>query len=322
MDLVQRMDPALREVFCALPVLPDPLLDITGARRAMLDMFAAAQAGQRRSDAVLTEDRRIAGPPGAPDVPIRIYRPRHANANAVDNLPALVWIHGGGFTLGLPAQDDLFCEQIVETAGAVVVSVDYRLAPEHPFPAGTEDCYAALTWLVANTSALGVDRTRIAVGGASAGGGLAAGLVLMVRDRKEITLAFQLLLCPCVDDRHLTPSSHDVSDDRTWSRAKSLQAWRAYLGERDHGDALSYASASHASELRGLPPAYLMVGGLDLVRDEIIAYASRLIEAGVATELHVWPGAFHGFELFVPDAPISRAATSNYLDALKRALRI
>ena len=316
MDLVQRMDPALRDVFRALPVLPDPLLDIAGARRAMLDMFAVAQTGQQRSDTVLTEDRRVAGPPGAPDVPIRIYRPRHAKGN----LPALLWIHGGGFTLGLPAQDDLFCEQIVETADAVVVSVDYRLAPEHPFPAGTKDCYAALTWLVAEASTLGVDLTRIAVGGASAGGGLAAGFALMVRDRKEITLAFQLLLCPCIDDRHVTPSSHEVTDDRTWSRAKSLQAWRAYLGGRDHRDALSYAAASRASDLRGLPPAYLMVGELDLVRDEIIAYASRLIQAGVTTELHVWPGGFHGFELFVPDAPVSRAATGNYLDALKRAL--
>ncbi|SFV07887.1 alpha/beta hydrolase [Pseudoduganella namucuonensis] len=316
MDFVQRMDRALRETYCAMPVLPDPLIDIAGARRAMLEMFGAARIGQLPSDAVLTEDRRIAGPAGAPDVAVRIYRPRHAG----EGRPALLWIHGGGFTLGLPAQDDLFCEKIVETIGAVVVSVDYRLAPEHPFPAGTEDCYAALSWLFSEAPALGVDARRIAVGGASAGGGLAAGLALMARDKEEFKLAFQFLLCPCLDDRHVTPSSHEVTDDRTWSRAKSLQAWPAYLGERDHGGALAYAVPARASELKGLPPAYLMVGGLDLVRDEIIAYGARMIEAGVATELHVWPGGFHGFELFVPDAPISQAARAGYLNALQRAL--
>ncbi|WP_371846850.1 alpha/beta hydrolase [Massilia niastensis] len=297
-------------------MLPDPLIDIAGARRAMLEMFAVARTGQQPSEAVLTEDRRITGPAGAPEVPIRVYRPRHASGA----LPALLWIHGGGFTLGLPAQDDLFCEQIVETLGAVVVSVDYRLAPEHPFPAGTQDCYAALAWLLTQAPALGVDTRRIAVGGASAGGGLAAGLALMARDRNEFPLAFQFLLCPCIDDRHVTASSHEVNDDRTWSRAKSLQAWRAYLGERDHGDGLPYAAAARASDLRGLPPTYLMVGGLDLVRDEIVAYGARLIEAGVTTELHVWPGGFHGFELFVPDAPISQAARAGYLNALERAL--
>lgn len=179
--------------------------------------------------------------------------------------------------------------------------------------------HAALTWLAANAQELGVDSDRLAIAGQSAGGGICAAVGLMARDRGEMKLSFQMPLYGCLDDRHITSSSHDITDTRTWYRELSLKAWEAYLGTDDKGDVSPYAAPTRATNLEGLPPTYMMIGTLDLMRDENIEYANRLMQTGVPTELHVYPGAFHGFEIITPNSSISQRAASEYIAALKRA---
>ena len=234
---------------------------------------------------------------------------------------ALLWIHGGGYVLGDAKGDDLFCEEIARDVGCVVVSVDYRLAPEHPFPAPVEDCYAALKWLAASADELGVDRSRIAVGGASAGGGLTAGLALLARDRAEVPIRFQLLIYPMIDDRNVEPASEAGSDHILWTRERNLIGWTSYLGRAPGGaDVSPYAAATRATDLSGLPPAYVMVGDVDLFLEEDVEYARRLMASGVPTELHVYPGAFHGFFSLGPDAGVSRRFAAECDRVLRRAL--
>jgi acetyl esterase/lipase len=234
--------------------------------------------------------------------------------------PAALYVHGGAFVRGSIGLFDPLCEQIVTKANVVVASVEYRLAPRNPFPAAPEDCYAALVWLFSAAHEVGIDSARIAIVGSSAGGGIAAGVALMARDRGDFELAFQMLLCACLDDRHMTPSSHETTDPRTWNRQASLESWRAYLGDR-RGVISPYAAPARMPDLRGLPSTYLAVGQLDLVRDENIHYANRLIHARVPTELHVYPGAFHGFDQgLAPTARVSIDAIENRHNALRRAL--
>jgi acetyl esterase/lipase len=203
----------------------------------------------------------------------------------------------------------------------VVVSVEYRLAPEHPFPAPVEDCYAALKWLSTYSSELGVEKTRIAIGGASAGGGLAAGLALLARDRAEVAVTFQLLIYPMIDDRNVAPASESTPDTLVWSRENNLIGWRSYLGQEPGGEDVSpYAAASRAADLSGLPRAYIVVGELDLFLNENVEYAQRLLEAGVPTELHVYPGVYHGFEGLAADADVSQRSVAERDRVLKRAL--
>jgi acetyl esterase/lipase len=201
------------------------------------------------------------------------------------------------------------------------VSIEYRLAPEHPYPAPLDDCYVGLLWTFAHADELGVDTTRVAIGGASAGAGLAAGLGLLARDRGEVQLAYQLLIYPMIDDRNVSASSHIVKAP-IWSREANLLGWHAYLGHEPGGaDEPIYAAPARAEDLSGLPPTFIGVGTLDVFRDEDIHYALRLLAAGVPTELHVYPGAPHGFELMVPHAAVSRQAGRDIDDALGRALR-
>jgi acetyl esterase/lipase len=236
-------------------------------------------------------------------------------------LPALLWIHGGGYVLGSVERDDLLAKHLARVGQCVVASVEYRLAPEHPFPAPVEDCYAALKWLSTHSADLGVNKSRIAIGGASAGGGLAAGLALVARDRAEVDVAFQLLIYPMIDDRNIVPASETAPDTFVWTRENNRMGWRAYLGREPGGaDVSPYAAAARATDLRGLPPAYIPVGDLDLFLDENITYAQRLLTAGVPTELHVYPGAFHGFNGFVPGAEVSRRFNADRDNALKRML--
>jgi acetyl esterase/lipase len=218
-------------------------------------------------------------------------------------------------------QDDRLMQQLVTRIGCVAVSVDYRLPPEHPFPVPVEDCYAGLQWLFTHAGDLGVHPSRIAIGGASAGGGLAAGLALLARDRGEVPVAFQLLIYPMIDDRNVTPASYAITDPRVWHRESNRLGWKAYLGREGGGDNVSpYAAATRATDLTNLPPAYIPVGTLDLFIDENIEYAQRLIQAGVATELHVYPGAFHGFDMLAPSAAVSKQFKAERDQALKRAL--
>jgi acetyl esterase/lipase len=318
MNFIDQLDPELRVAVEKLPTdRPMDLKEIPTARIKMKKMVTAMLANLPEVDGATSQDQLVPGAQGDPDVRVRIYRP----SDQPTELPALYWIHGGGYVMGDIDQDDRLMKQLVKRIGCVAVSVDYRLAPENPFPAPVEDCYAGLKWLFARAGELGVDPARIAIGGASGGGGLAAGLALMARDRGELQVAFQLLIYPMIDDRNVTPASYAITDPRMWNRESNRLGWKAYLG-RDGGgaDVSFYAAATRATDLTNLPPAYIPVGALDLFVDENVEYAQRLIQAGVPTELHVYPGAFHGFDLFAPSAAVSKQFKADRDNALKRAL--
>lgn len=315
MNFIDRVEPELWEALDFIPPDMLDLNDIPGTRVKIAAMFEAMETPEIAG--VESQDHYVPGRAGDPDVLVRVYQP----ANRPDLLPGLLWIHGGGYVLLSMADDDARARQLAKNINCVVVSVDYRLAPEHPFPAPVEDCYAALKWFASNASTLGVDNTRIAIAGASAGGGLTAGLALLARDRGEVPVSFQLPIYPMIDDRNTTPSSHAITDPRVWNRQSNLLAWQAYLGNEPGGDDVSpYAAANRASDLAGLPPAYIPVGELDLFLDENIEYAQRLLQAGVPTELHVYQGCYHGSDSFVPDADSSRRFRTGCEQALIRAL--
>jgi acetyl esterase len=265
----------------------------------------------------------VPGPAGAPDVRLRRYRPADHDARNNDAaLPALVFIHGGGFVVGSLDLNDVDCRRIAAEVGAVVFSVEYRLAPEHPFPAGIEDCYAALTWVAENADELGVDPERIAIGGESAGGGLAAGVALLARDRGGPRICLQLLGIPELDDRLETGSMRTLVGTPITTVPNGEISWDSYLGEGVRGtDAVSpYAAPTRATDLAGLPPAIVTAYEFDGLRDEGIAYAQRLLSAGVPTELHVYAGAFHVCT-WLSHAAISQKINGDLVDALRRRLQ-
>ena len=231
---------------------------------------------------------------------------------------AVLWIHGGGYILG--SAEDAMAQSIARHCACTVFSVDYRLAPEHPFPAGPNDCYAALRAIMSGESGFDVDLDRVAIGGASAGGGMSAGVALMNRDLENFPLRLQLLLYPMIDNLHATPSGA-ITNHPVWNRGTSFRAWEMYLNGEPGEAASPYAAATRAADLSGLPPAYVSVGSEDLFRDEDIDYARRLIEAGVSTELAVFPGLYHGADGFVPDARVCGRLRAGYLSALGHALR-
>lgn len=317
MDLIKRIDPELAP---SLEMIPADgsfnFDDLHAARELSTEMFARMAALMPPVEGVVSRDVTMPGPAGAPDITARIYTPE----NLTGSRPGMLWIHGGGYIVGDLEADDHNIGQMCANTGCVILSTNYRLAPENPFPGPLEDCYASLEWMIKNAEGLGIDKTRIAVGGGSAGGGLAAGLAIMTRDRGEIDLAFQLLVYPMIDDRNITPSSHYVTDPRTWDREKNIFAWKAYLGDSaEDGIVSPYAAASRAEDLAGLPPAYIAVGELDLFLDEDIEYAQRLLQAGVAAELHVYPGATHGFDSILT-ASVSKRFILERDAAVKKAL--
>ncbi len=248
-------------------------------------------------------------------ISVRVHRP----ASSPGPLPALLWIHGGGYVIGSAAQDDAVCRRFADQLGIVVAAVEYRLAPEHRFPVPLHDCHDALVWLAGQPT---VDPTRVAVGGASAGGGLAAALAVLARQRAEVPLAFQLLAYPMLDDRTAERTDLDESNFRLWNNEANRFGWQSYTGHRPGSDEVSgLAAPSRLDDLAGLPPAWIGVGTLDLFHDEDLAYARRLREAGVECELDVVEGAFHGFDLVRAKAGVSRAFRSAQLTALGAALR-
>jgi acetyl esterase/lipase len=309
-------DPEIAPIVPLLPTETD-WSDVPAARRMMLEMFSKLPAApQAAAERVRFADRVI---PGAADhraLAVRVYEPKGGDGTP---RPGVVYIHGGGFCFGSVELEHAGALGAADAAGAVVVSVEYRLAPEHPFPAGVEDCYAALVWLAEESSALGVDPARLGVMGQSAGGGLAAGLALLARDRGGPALRIQLLGIPELDHRLETPSMRQFTDTPLWSRPNAIQSWRCYLGE-SAGEVSPYASPAIAKDLRGLPPAYVSTMEFDPLRDEGIAYALRLLEAGVPVELHQYPGTFHGSSGIVPNAAVSQRANAEWLDALRRGL--
>ncbi|WP_410586555.1 alpha/beta hydrolase [Amycolatopsis sp. lyj-23] len=263
-------------------------------------------------------DTAVPGPSDAADVPVRVYAP--ANRSAA--LPGLLYIHGGGFVMGDLDTFEAHLLHLVDELDVVIVSVDYRLAPEHPFPAPVEDCYAALTWVAAKADELGIDPARLGVAGESAGGGLSAAVALLARDRGGPRLCFQYLGIPELDDRLDTPSMRAYTDTPVWNRPNAVHSWRSYLGAEPGGpDVSPYAAPARAADLAGLPPAFVTTCQFDPLRDEGLAYAQRLAHAGVPVELRLYPGTFHGSSL-VETAGVSRRMFADELDALRRGLGI
>jgi acetyl esterase/lipase len=259
----------------------------------------------------------VTGPEDAPDLRMTVLRP----AEGQGPWPAIYHVHGGGMVAGTPeTMLDAFVPYVHEV-GVVVTSVDYRLAPEHPHPASIEDCYAGLRWLGENADELGVDPTRIMIAGTSAGGGLAAATALMARDRGFPALTHQMLLCPMLDDRCQTPSSQMLVDEGLWDGDENEFGWSSLLGEsRGSPDVSPYAAPARAEDLSGLPRTFISVGSVDTFRDEVLDYATRLSQAGVSVDLHLWGGGFHGFDLLPTQSAIGQAAVVTRDEFLRRAL--
>lgn len=308
-DFEKRVHPELRSIFSTFPelILTE---DKVGKFRETDGLFQAES-----TDTVKITERMIPGGDAAPELRVFIFEPSEKKKTP---LPGILYIHGGGYVCG--NAKDPGCLQIVEEVGCTAVSVDYRCAPENPYPAALEDSYTALIWMHENADMLGIDSTRIAVVGGSAGGGLAAALALLSRDRKGPAICFQLLLYPMLDDRCDTPSSLEMTDSRIWNRISTLAGWRMYLGSLNKEEITQYASPARVTDPSGLPPIYTFVGELEPFRDEVIEYASKLAKAGVPTELHMYPGCFHACERMEPNAKISKKIVRDYITALKSAL--
>lgn len=296
------MDPEL-EAF--LPLFPRADLTDPATDRANLAALAAAIPAPDTTGMEI-EDRTVRGDP---EVPVRIYRPHRARG-------ALVWLHGGAFVMGDVDTEHPWAARIAGSSGAVVVSVGYRLAPEHPFPAALDDACAVLAWTAGHAAELGCDPGRIAVGGHSAGGGLAAAVALRTRDEQGPPIRFQLLNQPGLDDRQQTWSARHFTDTPWFHRGKAAASWRQYLGS---GAATPYAAPARAEDLAGLPPAYIATAELCPNRDEDLAYGLRLLEAGVSVELHQWPGTFHGSQAIL-SARVSQRQNAELGAVLRRAL--
>ena len=310
-----RIDPdslvPLAALYEALPGGFNAIPDIVARRETLYGMLAQLTADLPPNENVSTEDVTIDGPGG--DLALRIHRP----VSPVATRPGIYFIHGGGMVLGNLDTDDLTAVMLCETLGAVVVSVDYRLAPENPYPAGPDDCYAGLQWMAAHADDLGFDRARLALYGGSAGAGLALSTALRARDLAGPSICFVMAPYPMIDDRNETASSQAITDVGIWDRAGNIEAWSWYLGGQP---ADQYAAPSRATDLSGLPSTFIDVGDQDMFMDEDVEFADRLEGAGVAVELHVYPGAYHASEVFAPTAELSQQIWAARIAALQRAL--
>jgi acetyl esterase/lipase len=247
-------------------------------------------------------------------VGLRVYRPDTLTFPAA----GLVWIHGGGMVIGSARQDERFVSAVARDLGIVIASVDYRLAPMHPFPAPLDDCYTALQWLHDQPD---VDPARIAVGGASAGGGLAASLAQLAHDRGRLPIAFQLLIYPMLDDRSAVRPEVDGRHFRLWTQTSNYFGWRAYLGQEPGSDAVTAPAApARRASLAGLPPAWIGVGTNDLFHDEDLEYAARLTAAGVTCTVEVVDGAFHGFDVVAAKTAVAKEFQASWSAALGAGL--
>ncbi len=316
MSSIHLVDP---ELVPAIEAWSDVQLDaqrLEGAR-ATINQALTSMTPPLRPD-VTRAERSIPGPRGAPEVRVIVFAPKETSGGS---RPGILEIHGGGYVMGVAEMSDGSNMTLAAELGATVVAVDYRLAPENPHPAPVEDCYAALAWLFDNATELGVDPGRIAITGGSAGGGLAAALALLARDRKEYSIAYQCLNSPMLDDRA------GVREDRSpfvgefvFTAEDDRFGWRCLLGTDPGGPHTSpYASAARAEDLSGLPATYLGCGALDLFVEGVLDYSRRLVRAGVPTEVHIYPGAHHGAGM-VQQSYIGQCMSRDSRAALKRAL--
>ncbi|WP_432830045.1 alpha/beta hydrolase [Dactylosporangium sp. CA-092794] len=299
-------------------LLPPSVETLPASREATANGVPGTPAADLTADgAVTVEEREVPGPPGEPDVTVVILRP----VNAAGPAAGLYHIHGGGMITGGRRTGVELLVPYVAEGNAVVVSVEYRLAPEHPDPAPVEDCYAGLAWTAKHAAELGIDPKRLIVIGGSAGGGLAAGTALLARDRGFPQLSHQVLICPMLDDRMETHSSQMLDGEGTWDRTANLFGWTALLGERRGGpDVSPYAAPARAEDLAGLPRTYLDVGSVEVFRDEVLDYATRLSQAGVMVDLHMWGGGFHGFDVIGAHTAVARASRATRDEFIRRAI--
>lgn len=295
-----------------------PTLEFSAATLPLIRQqfgVGGATSADDEASALARDVRSISSPEGH-NIALIIYRP----ANLPDPAPAVLYMHGGGYVIGSAASMLGANQGLAQAAECLLVAVDYRLAPETSHPGPVEDCYAALKWLHDNAAELGVDPERIAVAGESAGAGLAAGLALLARDRGEAAIVHQHLIYPMLDDRTNRTNANPNAGEFVWTPESNDFGWSSLLGFPAGGDGVSpYAAAARAEDLTGLPSTFISVGALDLFAEEDIEFARRLMRAGVPTELHIYPGAYHGFEI-VGDAAVTRKAHHNSVSALRRAL--
>ena len=303
----------LEELLNALPGGFNAIKNIQERRNIVNSLNRKITSELPPIDNIVIEDRNIACPEALNDLVVRIYRPNRVSGI----LPGIFFIHGGGMIMGSIETENHKAAMLCETIQSIVVSVEYRLAPENPHPAQVQDCYEALVWMSKNAAELGFYPDRLAIVGGSAGGGLAIATALMARDQEFPKLSFQMANYPMIDDRNETPSSKEITDVGIWDRKANIEAWDWYLGGKNADE---YAAPARAIDLSGLPPTFIDVGELDLFRDEDIEFAKRLLQAGVTTELHVYPGAYHASESFAPEAELSKQIWTKRIEALKRAL--
>lgn len=311
MTTTRWIDPEIAAVLDAMPPLIGELTDerLPELRRVRQEALTLIEL----SDAVERSDHRAPGSPGHPEVVLRVHRPVGIETPAA----CIYSIHGGGYVIGSYEMTDLRLERLCQDVGCMAVAVEYRLSPETAYPGPLEDCYAGLVWLHEHAAELGVDPARIGVSGTSAGGGLAAGLTLLARDRGGPPIAFALLVYPMLDDRAANESSSWHVP--VWDPPANEYGWRAYLGDLHGGaDVPHTAAPARATDLAGLPPAYIYVGSADLFLDEDIAYAQALNHAGVPTELHVYAGGVHGFDGVAPGSALARRAREDSVHWLKQ----
>ncbi|MDT7745844.1 MAG: acetyl esterase [Actinomycetota bacterium] len=306
------IDPELAPSLESVPTFS--LADYKYAREVSESLMSGATKYESASP-LAVRDVTIPGPEGAPEVRVRVYAPE----GSPDPLPGLVYIHGGGWITGNIEAFDNDCRRIADQARVVVVSVGYRRSPEHRFPAAIEDCYAALEWTTKQAGELGTDPTRLGVGGESAGAGLSACLAILARDRGGPALSFQYLGVPVLDDTLAHSSAVQFVDTPLLWRDEVQVAWSSYLGELyGTDDVPSHAAAWRATNVTGLPRAYIYVAEFDPLRDEGLAYAQRLIHAGVHVELRHYPGTFHGAHLF-PSA-VAHRMVADSIESIGRGL--
>jgi acetyl esterase/lipase len=309
------LEPALAVLSQHLPASLTP--ELVPELRAVSEQLTISDTALRRDGLIDIEERLIPGPAGA-EISLLVCRAAGVTATR----PGVVYLHAGGMMVGNNRTGIETALDWVLDPGAVVVSVEYRLAPEHPYPAQIEDCYAAACWTVENAALLGIDPARVLLTGASAGGGLAAAVALMARDRSGPSFVGQLLMSPMLDDHCGTPSSHELHGEGVWDRTSNLTAWEALLGEGVRGgpDVPTYAAPARAADLAGLPPAYIDCGSVEILRDEDVHYAVRIWRAGGAAELHVWSGGFHMFDSLAPEAKLSAVARKTRTAWVRRTL--
>lgn len=312
------IDPECKAALDRLPPFAELTLETIPQLREPHPMFPPPSNDElsRAGAFVVTE---LTAPASDPSIEMSILVSRPTNAS--DNAPCLYFIHGGGMVSGSPRHGLSPILDIAGELGSVVVAVDYRLAPEAPHPTPVEDCYAGLRWTLANANVLGISPERVILVGSSAGGGLAAAVSLIARDRGEPSLLGQVLMAPMLDDRNNSLSVLQMEGTDTWNRSANLVGWTALLGDTCGSTEVSpYASPARATDLSGLPPTFLDVGSAETFRDEVVAFANNLWRHGADAELHVWAGGVHGYDMLVPESSIGSGARRARLEWLRRLL--